>query len=79
MPRPYIGPVIDFRIPGEVKSVVEEQARAAGRHVDDLCREIFVAGVASRFGVSSVVRNTPPKVAVGRAELAHDRAQRGLE
>jgi hypothetical protein len=80
MGRPYIGPVIDFRIPEDVKRLVEDQADSLMLPVDQLCREIFVAGVNDRFPARGGVlqRNAqgpkvdPPKLAVASAELASD-------
>jgi hypothetical protein len=37
--------VIDFRVPKEHKLRAEEIAAAQGRFVDEVCREIFSAGL----------------------------------
>lgn len=50
MPRPYVGPLIDFRVPGEAKQAAEEMAEVQGRFVDEVCRDIFLAGLEVLVG-----------------------------
>lgn len=59
MARPYIGPVIDFRVPEEIKQMVEEAANNAGQAHDELCREIFVSAVLLRLSTPPALSNVP--------------------
>jgi hypothetical protein len=47
MPRPYIGPKVDFRLPMAIQEEVERYARDAGMPVDAYYRELVYAGIVA--------------------------------
>lgn len=44
MPRQYIGPKVDFRIPEEVEAQIREWADGDGETHDGLCRDLLLRG-----------------------------------
>lgn len=45
--RKRIGPVVDFRVPEEVDAEVRDQAEALGVPVDEVYRELVIAGLSA--------------------------------
>jgi hypothetical protein len=43
--RPSIGPLIDFRIPPDARSLITEWKAETGRPEDEICREVFLMGI----------------------------------